>query len=357
MRRRRVLRTGGAAALAALAGCLGGDDSSPESGSEFDDPGPPWSRSDAVYHQAHFSGMKMIGTAQEGGRTVGLSYTYAERFWTVTGERTQRVGVEDEYNAIHLMASVWDTETGTVLPVDSGLRVAVERDGETLTERAMWPMLSQQMGAHFGDNIEFPAQEEFTLAIDMGETTATRLGSLQQLSDSPGTVRFDFDFTRSTRNEIKVRPTGAQPLERRGAADAVPPMEMSMQPLSFAPTPDALPGRVLGEGTSGDAEFVIAASGSADGTYLAVSPRTPYNGYVLPLMSLSVTVERDGESVFEGSLANTVGPNRGYHYGAVLDSIESGDEITVTVDSPPQVARHAGYETAFLDMPEVSVTA
>ncbi|MFC7059312.1 DUF7350 domain-containing protein [Halovenus salina] len=190
----------------------------------------------------------------------------------------------------------------------------------------------------------------------MGETTATRLGSLQGLSDSPGTVRFDFDFSRGTRNEIKVRPTGAQPLEKRGAPDAVPPMEMSMQPLSFAPTADALPGRVLGEGRSGDADFVIAASESADGAYLTVSPRTPYNGYVLPLMSLSATIERDGETVFDGLLSNAVGPDRSYHYGATVDGIKPGDEITVTVDSPPQAARHAGYEAAFLDMGDVRVT-
>lgn len=356
MRRRNLLRAGGTAVLAALAGCSSGT-SSEQSESEFDDPSPPFSRSDAVYHQAHRSGMKMLGTKQIGNRTVGLSYTYAERFWTVTGTKTQRVGIgprpDAEYNSIHLMASVWDTETETVLPVDAGLKVTVERDGETVSNRAMWPMLSQQMGVHFGDNVEFPEQDDYSLVVEIGDATVRRLGSLNNLSEDGGTVTFDFEFLRGIRNEISV----SNRLEERGSRDALPPMEMGMQPLSVAPSRDDMPGRVLGQTKSGDAVFVLAASESADGTYLTVSPRTPYNGYVLPLMSLSVTVERDGTTVFDGPLTTAIGPDRDYHYGTTLDSIETGDEVTLSVDAPPQVARHVGYETAFLDMPDVTLTA
>jgi hypothetical protein len=30
--------------------------------------------------------------------------------------------------------------------------------------------------------------------------------------------------------------------------------------------------------------------------------------------------------------------------------VESSDELTITVDPPPQTARHEGYETAFFEM-------
>ncbi len=300
--------------------------------------------------------MAMIGTAQKGDRTIGLSYTYAKRFWTVTGNQTKRVAVEDSYNSIHLMASVWDTETGTVLPVDSGLQVTVKRDDEKLTQRAMWPMLSQQMGIHFGDNFLLPSQEEYSFVIDSGKPTVQRLGALEDRSKDPITAQFSLDFTRSTRNEIPIEPRGAQPLESRGEPDALPPMEMSMQPVAVAPPKDELPGQLLGTGTNADAVVVFTASENADGTYLTVSPRTPYNQYFLPLMSLSATIERDGTTVFDGPLSTAVGPDRGYHYGATVDSIMSGDDLTIVVDSPPQVARHSGYETAFLDMSDVSLT-
>ena len=350
MRRRTLLRAGGAATVAVLAGCTTGTSADEEESAALSN--PPWSRENAVYHQSHGTGMKMVGMAQDSGRTVALSYTYIERFWTVTGSQTQRVGYDREYNAIHLMASVWHSETGTLLPVDAGLRVRVKQDGELLSERAMWPMLSQQMGVHFGDNIQFPGHGEYTFVVDIGDSTVRHLGDLRTLPEEGGRISIDFDFNRGIRNQIPV----SNVRDSRGDAGALSPMEMEMVPLSIAPARDELPGTVLGAGTSGDTTFLVAASDTADGRYLTVSPRTPYNEYVLPLMTLSGALERDGTTICEGSLSTAIGPDRGYHYGTTLDSIEAGDELTLSVDTPPQVARHAGYETAFLEMPDVRIT-
>jgi hypothetical protein len=353
MRRRAVLRVGGPAVFAALGGCLVGT-GEPDVPDKYERLSPAWSQPDSVYYQGHRKGMKMLGAKAKGDRTVGLSYSYAERFWTVTGSETERVPKPDRRNAIHLMASVWDTETKTVLPSDAGLRVRVERDGETLTQRALWPMLSQQMGFHFGDNIAFPEQAQYTLVVDMGTAGVDGVGAFEGAFAEPQTVRFEFPFSRGKRNEI---PVSNNVLERRGESAALSPMDMEMQPLSAVPSADKLPGTVVGEASSGDADFVVTAAGVEEGTYLTVSPRTPYNEYPLPLMALSAAIERDGATVFDGTLTPAVGPERGYHYRTVVDSVESGDTLTIRVDSPPQVARHSGYETAFLEMPKMTITA
>lgn len=73
-------------------------------------------------------------------------------------------------------------------------------------------------------------------------------------------------------------------------------------------------------------------------------------------MSLSATVTRGNETVFDGALQATLDPALNYHYGAGVESIESGDEIEIVTDAPPQVARHEGYETAFLKMPSRTLT-
>jgi hypothetical protein len=74
-------------------------------------------------------------------------------------------------------------------------------------------------------------------------------------------------------------------------------------------------------------------------------------------MALSGTQRRGSETKFEGELLRTLDPDLGYHYGAVLESVRSGDELPITIDTPPQVARHEGYETAFLDgVDEVTFT-
>jgi len=363
MQRRTFLRAGsGVAGSIAIAGCLSTFGSDTQSSGE---PSLVENRPDAVYIPTHVEGMQMIDTARHGDRTVALSYTYAHRFWTVTGTRTERVNIQED-DTIHLMASVWDTETGTILPVGSGLRFEIRQDGETVDERSPWPMLSQPMGFHFGDNVALPGDGTYTVVVDVGAMNLERRGPFAGKFGNGGTVEVDLEYSQAERDEIMFRPFDDQQGER-GAAS---PMEMEMLPLSVAPAREDLPGRTLGEAESGDAVFLATAAGpetgneeqeqeegkEVEGTYLAVSPRTPHNRYVLAMMSLSATLERDGTVVFEGPLQKAIDPEYNYHYGAGVDGVESGDELTITVDAPSQVSRHEGYETAFLDMPEMTLT-
>jgi len=98
--------------------------------------------------------------------------------------------------------------------------------------------------------------------------------------------------------------------------------------------------------------------GGGDSPYLYVSARTPYNRMIVPAMAVTGTLDRGGGTVFEGEFVRTLDPDLGYHYGAALGdaAVESGDALTLRVPTPPQVARHEGYETACLEMPPVEVT-
>ena len=118
---------------------------------------------------------------------------------------------------------------------------------------------------------------------------------------------------------------------------------------------------MLGTATSDDARLLVTVletppeGVAGDGPYLAVSARTPYNRLVLPAMALEVSLAEDGGAAtpeFEGELVRTLDPDLGYHYGVALDGVEvgSGTELTLRPTLPPQVARHEGYERAFLEM-------
>ncbi len=275
--------------------------------------------------------------------------TYPHRFWTVTGTRTERVDMQ--YNdSIHLMAAVWDTETETPIHFGSGVRYDIRQDGTTVAERVFWPMLSQQMGMHFGDNIVLPNDGQYTVHVEIGPMNVNRVGSFTGRFGSSATVEMEYLFKRPYQNSITNRILG----EQAGNPGAVDPMNMDI-PLSTAPAPTDLPGRMLGEESSGDVIFVATASNSGNGYYLTVSPRTKYNNYVLPMMSVSGQLVRDGGTVFEGPLQSAIGPVRNYHYGATVDAIKTGDTLIISIDAPPQVSRHEGYETAFLDISEARI--
>ena len=352
VRRRSFLAAAAGAASVGLAGCSGLLETRSTRS-------PPLveGRPDAVYVPSHIEGMHMAGMASAGPYRVALSYSYPHRFWLVTGTDVERVDIESD-DTVHLMATVWDRETGVVIPTSS-VTLEVARDGETAYDRPPWPMLSQNMGVHLGDNAALPGDGEYTATVGVDPLAARATGAFEGRFDEPATADIEFEFSRATLEEVPYRMLD----ERKGERDAVDPMTMEMVPSGQLPPAAELPGRLLGEATSGDGRFVSTALSAppagveGSGAYLAVSAQSPYNRYPLPFVGLSARVDRGGERVFDGPLTGTLDPGLGYHYGAAVESIEVGDVLTLEFGAPPQVARHEGYETAFVDLATATIDA
>ncbi len=352
MNRRTFLHGGaGVAAAASVAGCLDGLLGSDESRE------PPLieDRPDAVYVPTHVEGMEMAGMASAGPYRVALSYSFPHRFWRIDGADADRVAVEDD-DTVHLMGSLWDAETG-VIPPAGNLSMTVRKGGEVVTDRRTWPMLSQTMGFHFGDNVPLDGDGTYEVEVAVDPLGARTTGAFDGRFDEAVSATVEVDYSEPTLNEIQMQLLD----DRRGERDAVAPMEMDM-PVSRLPAEGDLAGEVVGQAKSGDGVFLTTildeppAGVDGDGQYLAVSARTPYNRYPLARMALSGTVRRDGETVFDGPLVATLDPNLDYHYGAAVDGLQSGDELTLSVTAPPQTFRHEGYETAFLSFEDVELT-
>jgi hypothetical protein len=355
MKRRDLLRTGVAlSGSLTLAGC-----SSLVETRAAGVPPVPENRPDAVYFPSHVEGMAMSGTATSGDFAMGLMYSYPHRFWNVNGDDVSLTEIETD-DAVHLMASVWDPETETVLP-DTGLSAEIYRDGSLVSQEAIYPMLSQPMGFHYGANFGLDGEGTYEVRLSAGALSTRLTGAFEGRFAEPATVEIPFEYSEAAKEEIAFRTLE----ERVATPGAVDPMPMEMLPTSFAPLESELPGRVLGAGRSNDARLVVTALESppsgvdADGTYLAVSARTRYNRMVIPAMALSGRLARDDGTVYDGAFERTLDPDLGYHYGAVVDDVASGDELTLSVDVQPQTARHEGYETAFGGlmggMPDVTV--
>jgi hypothetical protein len=361
-----------AGASGLLAGCAGSPDgtATPTATPTGTPAGTEGSLPDGIYVQPFRESMAMQGTASAGDLTVAFMYTTPHRFWTVTGSElseTPRAG------NIHGMAVVWDAETGRVVP-ETGLSLEIERDGELVSQEVIYPMLSQRMGYHYGGNFRLdgdseeqsssgtaaqPQDGEYTARVSVGAIpdAVALTGAYEGRFREPRTVEIGFAFDEEQRERI-----GSQPLDAAGQPGAVRPMSMEMVPQATAPARDSLPGTLHGTPNSDDA---LLATGSLSGdaaarvdadSYLYVSARTRYNELVLPAMAMEATVTRGGEELFAGELTRTFDPDLGYHYGAGVGPLEAGDEVTLAVTVPPQVSRHEGYERAFLQMPDVTVT-
>jgi hypothetical protein len=366
MDRRQFIRAGGAAGVLGLAGCTesgdGGDGgSSPTStptdagaGGSTPERADQDSLPEAVYIQRYSETMAMQGTETAGDYAAGLMYAAPHLFWNVNASQRSETPVEDG-DSVHLMAVVWDPETRTVLP-ESGVSVEIVQEGELVSQEVIYPMLSQRMGFHWGGNFGLPGDGEYTARIGIGGMNTRRTGAFEGRFGDPATIEIPFAFNDEERSKVTV-----EELEKYGQRGAVKPMQMGMMPQAYAPAKDDLPGEFLAKTTSGDAVFLSTllsgeAAGRFDATnYLAVSARTPYNGIVLPSMAMEATVTREGETVFDGGLTRTLDPELDYHYGAAVD-LQAGDEVELRITTPPQIARHEGYERAFLEMEPMTFT-
>ncbi|RDI71400.1 iron transporter [Halopelagius longus] len=347
MQRRRVLGAFGAAASGSLAGCLGGAASLFET-TNNEEPPLVENRPDAVYVPTHREGMNMVGTTDAGDLKVGLFYSYPHRFWTVDNEGGEYVvkqtPIEDD-DSVHLMATPWDPETGTVVP-NTGMSLEITRDGSLVSEEVIYPMLSQRMGFHYGANFPLDGDGTYEVRVSVGGIDAARFGALAGEFEDGAAGTVEFEFSTRDLNDIPYKLLE----DKQGQRGALRPMEMEMEMVPTGDAPDSLPGTSLGRGTSGDAAFVgsvVEADRFGEDPYLVVSARTPHNALTIPGMALSA--EADGGETYSGRLTPGLDPELGFHYGASAAGLSGDADATVSVDVPPQVARHEGYETAFLD--------
>ena len=355
MERRRFLGLVGAGSTL-LAGCSGisGDTSTPTA-TETATPAGTEDLPDGIYVQRFRETMSMQGMQSAGPYRVAFMYAAPHVFWNVNGSELSKTPRSGD---IHGMAVVFHEETGTVIP-ETGLSLEILQGEELVTQEVIYPMLSQRMGYHYGANFGLDGDGEYTARVSVGAVpdAVALTGEYEGQFREASTAEIPFAFNTEEREKVQV-----QELDAYGQQGAVKPMEMGMLPQATAPPTEELPGTVLGEPLSDGAKLTTtvlegdSASRFDASTYLAVSARTRYNRLVLPAMAMDATVTRGSETVYDGPLTRTLDSDLDFHYGASLDSLESGDEVTLSVSTPPQVARHEGYERAFLEMDDVTMT-
>ena len=306
-----------------------------------------------VYRPSHVDGRKMIGMQEAGPYMMSLMYTLPHDFWVFGGGAEKSYVSIKEGQNVHIMSAVWEPEYGQLLPTGNpDIRVAAS-DGQEIDHRSLWSMLAQQMGPHFGDNVGFPESGEYTVTVDVDPVSARQLGAYVDRFNSAESATFDFEFSFE---EVNGLPT--QFLNDAGRPGALPPADMDMRPTGAVPDASGLPGEHIGTQRTADADFVVQLLESApngiesNAPYLAVSPRTPYNNYPLPFMGLRA-VSPDRDAVI---LPAAIHPELGYHYGEAIPNFDSDEEFTLNVGTPPQISRHRGYQTAFIDFEDLKFT-
>jgi len=223
--RRRYLRSVVALGSASLAGCLdagigsvGNGDGGNDGQSQFQQAeNPP----DAVYVPGHREGVELLGTTTDGPYRFRAMVSYAHPFWIVTGSTIEAVEVTGAVD-VHLMIAVEDAESGTTLPVDSGLTTTVrDADGRLVDTRSPWRMLSQTMGVHFGDNVPLDGDGTYEVSVAVPPMDTLTTGTFDGRFDASATTSFSITYDQALRDRLIERIQYVDDDQRVGAEDGV----------------------------------------------------------------------------------------------------------------------------------------
>ena len=412
MDRRQFLAAATAGASATVAGCVEAFQSL-EGTTYGREPPLVNPRPNAIYWPTHTEAMHHGEVAETSdGLAVHLMYTFPHRFWqvdpTADGYEARKFDVGPQ-EAVHLMVGVWDAETEVVVPASS-VNVAVT-GGNAVDEReTIYPMLSQRMGFHYGDNLHLDGDDSYTVEVTVGGVNADRFGAFAGRFGDAETVTMELAYSETERNDLAFEIYDDQ----QGQRGAVAPMGMDEEdhdemaademghamhhqmPLGFAPDLAEAGGDLLGEALLDDIRYRAALFTDdrfGDDPYLAVTAATRYNDLSIPEIGLSahvgtadetaeieVVVDEsevdedddlaDGESptatreinvvdpdsaVLSQQLAPGLDPALGFHYGISAPGLAGDEDVTIDLSTPTQVARHEGYETVFFDTQQITL--
>jgi len=154
----------------------------------------------AAYIPTHRAGMVHISGVEAGDYAVSPMISYPHRFWLVTGTEVEEV--VPEAPGVHLMFTIWDSDSQKVLPVDAGAQIRVSKDGELVDQRAPWPMISQTMGFHFGDNIQLTADGTYTVEVGLNPLGVRKTGGLKRRFEDSTTATFEFEYNDDVRRQL-----------------------------------------------------------------------------------------------------------------------------------------------------------
>ena len=315
------------AGVAGLTGCIGGGDGASKGTPDTTSP-------EGVYIPSHMDMMEMIGMQKAGRLMVSLSYTSPHEFFVVTGSRTNKTEIQDG-DTMHLMAMVHDMKTGLIAPQVEPT-ITISKDGEELTSNQPWPMLSQSMGYHFGDNVTVSGKAAYQFDVTVNAAQSVLSDDLADVFTKE-TFTFESKFDPASASHLGIKKTG----DKAGTAGALPPMNMDKMGIPQQPEYGEMPLQLTEPQYTDDIAVAVAAHDDPAG---------------LGFMGVEATVTRDGDEVFAGELTSAVNGELGHYYGAGTPPLESGDTVELKFVTPPQGARHIGYETAFLELDALTFT-
>jgi uncharacterized protein involved in high-affinity Fe2+ transport len=136
-----------------------------------------------------------LGIATWQGMKIQARAMTAVPFVIYDGTHEQMVK-PPKHVSFHLMVDLNDARTGVAIPY-AGVWATITRQGRTVYDERQWPMISEYMGPHYGNNVALPGAGTYRLSLLVSPPVSARHMEYSNVWLKPHRVTMSFRWTPS----------------------------------------------------------------------------------------------------------------------------------------------------------------
>jgi uncharacterized protein involved in high-affinity Fe2+ transport len=136
-----------------------------------------------------------LGVADWQGMKIQAMARTAVPFVIFDGTHEQMVK-PPKHVSFHLMVNLNDARTGVAIPYAS-VWATITRQGRTVYDERQWPMISEYMGPHYGNNVALPGPGTYRLSLLVSPPVSARHIEYRNVWLKPHRVTMSFRWQPS----------------------------------------------------------------------------------------------------------------------------------------------------------------
>ncbi|HEY1515149.1 MAG TPA: iron transporter [Solirubrobacteraceae bacterium] len=113
-----------------------------------------------------------LATATWQDMRISAEEMTAVPFFIFNGTHEQKVNMP-KHTSFHLMVMLNDARTNVAIPYAS-VWATIRKNGRVVYDERQWPMLSEYMGPHYGNNVSLPGAGEYQLSLLISPPVSAR---------------------------------------------------------------------------------------------------------------------------------------------------------------------------------------
>ena len=135
---------------------------------------------------------QMLGTSDWQGMKISAMAMTAVPFVIFNGNK-ERMVKPPKNVSFHLMVELNDAHTNYPIPY-AGVWATVRKAGKIVFDERQWPMISEYIGPHYGNNVVLPGAGKYQLSLLVSPPVSARHIEYQNVWLEPHRVNYTFDW-------------------------------------------------------------------------------------------------------------------------------------------------------------------